>query len=135
MDIIEWIPRYEIGHAEIDKQHCELAKRISVLNQTMRDRGPKNAIKKALEDVLSYAQLHFKYEEDLMEKNNYREFVRHKSEHEKLLSQLEDKKTQFLKLGHDLDMELAQFLKKWFLDHTQNADRRYLPFIKIEKAI
>jgi hemerythrin len=130
MDIIEWNPRYELGFAEIDKQHLEFAKRINNLHQAMRDRSPKNTIKKVLDDVVSYTQFHFKYEEDLMEKNNYREFVRHKSEHEKLMSQIEEKKMQFLKLGHELDMELANFLKKWFLDHTQNADRKYLPFIK-----
>jgi hemerythrin len=130
MDIIEWNARYEIGLEEIDKQHCELAKHINSLHEAIRGHSPKKAKVKVLDDVVSYTQFHFKYEEELMEKNNYRDSVRHKSEHEKLMSTLEVNKEQFLKLGHELDKELTNVLKKWFLDHTQNTDRRYLPFIR-----
>lgn len=105
MKYMEWEPGFNFNIEAIDQQHRKLVDIINLLYETLHPATGKDELhalvdvlhKKAtaINNMLEYAIKHFRYEEKLLQENNYPEYDEHKRQHESFTSQVEMYKKLF----------------------------------------
>lgn len=129
MEFIEWVESYSVNIKEIDDQHKKLIGIINRLHDAMKTGQSKNAISNALSDLIDYTDYHFRTEEELFQKYEYPDLVKHKEEHDDLTQKAIDLKTSFDegRLMHNIEVIL--FLKDWLNTHILDTDKKYSTFL------
>lgn len=123
MNFVIWDDSYNIGHEIIDSQHLSLVQLTNCLHVMIFKGNDPQFFKKALQEVLDYADYHFKQEEEYMQKLNFRNLEEHKEEHVRFREQLhlQAEKIKFEDCISLLDF--ADFLKTWLLQHILGSDQ------------
>jgi hemerythrin-like metal-binding protein len=122
MALIEFNSSLHVGFPEIDKQHKKLVDYLNKLHDAMKAGKGKEVMGPILGELITYTVEHFAYEEGEMQKKAYPQMVAHKSEHQKLVTQVSDFKRKFDQ-GALVTTELMSFLKNWLQDHIQKSDK------------
>lgn len=87
-------------------------------------------------DLINYVIIHFKNEEEFLQKINYPRLEEHKKIHENLLNQLNIYYTNYLKQENELiDNRFFEFLSLWLSSHIQHFDMDYSYFIQSNSTI
>ncbi|MBE7412459.1 MAG: bacteriohemerythrin [Leptospiraceae bacterium] len=130
MALFNWSQKYNIGIKSIDDQHVKLFAIINSLhNAIVHQNSSMSVVQELLEELLSYAKSHFRYEESLMEGNGYLELEKHIIEHEKLINDLDKYKNRF-DSGELKDLnELLTFSINWLQNHILVSDMQYSGFL------
>ena len=129
MKIIEWEERFSVGIRDIDDQHRVLVEILDELYNAMLKAKGNEVIETTLEKVIQYTKTHFSTEELLFKKYGYPEEKAHKEEHDAMLKKVAAFQRDF-KNGKFICVDLMHFLKKWFVEHLQTTDYRYVKFFK-----
>lgn len=129
---IQWNSSYSVGYAYIDNQHKKL---IDIVNRFYDDikQGQGQAIPyTVLNNLVSYAEEHFRDEEVAMEKADCPEDM--VTEHHRIH---EDLVTAIFEVTQKVNAEsteqalshVGELLRKWLLEHILNEDMRYAPYV------
>ena len=125
---IIWTKENEIGIPIIDEQHRGLVSAINSFHYFIKeDRGIK-MVKPIIMTLVEYIDVHFKTEEPLMKAAGYPDFDNHILLHRKLTEKTARIAEEVIYKG---DATIAlNFLKEWWLNHINNVDRQYAPYVK-----
>jgi len=121
--LIEWSDVLRVNVAEIDAEHRKLVSMLNELHDA-RGRGRKEVLIPLLNSLADYAVEHFDTEEKLMERYNYPDLEKHRSEHQKFVSKvvgfqaLYDLELDFQILSNDI----LRFLSEWLKMHILTID-------------
>lgn len=126
ISLIEWIPEYDFGILDIDNQHRSLVDAINMLYVTINRPNKKEIVESAFKELKKYTSQHFNREEGLMEKHKYPDLIVHRMQHDDFKIQLAKIKQKYDKFKTVIDHDLVIMLRDWFMNHTQNEDRKYL---------
>jgi hemerythrin len=112
-----------VGWAEIDAQHEDLLRRARSLRAIVQARDETSALE-ALDAMLEATVLHFAYEEDLMERTQYPERVRHRGAHDLFLQDLHALATEMADAGFTAEVETwaTERMPEWLSFHIQTND-------------
>jgi hemerythrin-like metal-binding protein len=124
-----WSRDLDIGIRQFDLEHRQMGDLINQLHTLMVIKRDRGAADQLMERLLQVTREHFASEERLLTEHGYPEHEAHFLEHSKLIDELRDLSRQF-KAGTLSALATPTFLKKWLLDHIQNSDRLYVPFLK-----
>ena len=130
---IIWEKAWDIGHAEIDKQHrywIEIFNRLedSFLNGSSAN---MNALQQeTLQQMLDYSEYHFKTEEKLMSAERYTGAAEHWRLHKNFKNVLYEKLRNLKEEGMILNSELLQLMKNWLERHILVEDRKFVVFLE-----
>lgn len=127
--LIPWRKDFEFGIEKIDEQHRRLADIINVLCDTINHPDKPSQTRRVINEVSSYIQYHFDYEEGLMARHKYKDIQNHIEQHEKLNKKFRIIEQRFTTFKTVVDHDLMIFLRDWFIAHTQTIDRRYIPAV------
>jgi hemerythrin len=129
MAFFQWKDSFNIGNAEIDRQHRSF---LEMLNEyyDSGSGGTKDRISDQLiVRIKEYAAMHFHFEEQLMQAAGYKETEHQQKQHryfESLVSDLESNQRQ----GKTGDLKrVLSLLKDWFLRHILEEDKKFVPHI------
>lgn len=127
-----WSQSLSVNVPKIDSQHQQLFKALSDLQDAMKAGKGKEEVVKMLNFLSDYVDKHFADEEDLMKKNNYPDFEKHKQIHEKFKSFVKEQKQKLSAQGADLSIviQIQQQVGDWLVAHIAGEDKKYAPFIK-----
>jgi hemerythrin len=128
MTSIKWDDNYKIGIKSIDKQHKHFVGLINTLYEYIESKHTEK-IPEIIDDLSSYAEEHFRLEEEYFDKFNYTDTDVHKAAHEALRSKIKelgDKKGDPKTLAFDL----LYFMEKWLLVHFRGMDKKYVETFK-----
>ncbi len=130
----EIIFNYKIDIKHIDEQHERLIDIIQSLIKDVKRGATINTIINTIDFMSDYIVLHFKDEEQLLRKNNYKDYEEHRKLHQEIIQEVNDFKVRFIKsidmaTEDDLAAELSDFAARWILDHILNEDMKYVPSI------
>jgi hemerythrin len=108
----------------IDKQHQRF---LNILQQLTLQEAPKeheqlNVIINELDD---YIKLHFRFEEALMKKAGYVDLDEHIEQHRFFEKEIQELRIEYNYMNPVLFEKMVIFIKKWFLDHILNTDKKY----------
>jgi hemerythrin len=123
MPLIIWSNMLSVGVSEIDRQHqvlIELINRVADLSAHTVSEVDQQAVLDAMTD---YAQLHFKFEADLMQQIQYAESKSHLYEHEDFVSKVQVMIQSFKNGQGPQVQDFLVFLRNWLVAHILNTDR------------
>ncbi len=120
MPFFIWSEGFNVGVRELDSQHKQLIAMINAIQENL----DVNAADKTITDMLHYANVHFRREEDLLRSIHYRGLDEQIREHKIF----EDKTLEFAtKRSDGLQMceQLALFLRNWLSHHILEIDMKF----------
>lgn len=138
--MFEWEDKYNTGIAEIDSQHkrlLELGKELHEILLLNDDYDHYDEIVKVLNELGSYTEYHFGYEESLLAKVNFdaMQTKLHKAEHHAFVKKITHV------INEDIDknqtnilLDTIVFISQWITAHILETDKKYADFL-IKKGI
>jgi len=130
MEFITWKDEFSVGVEAFDNDHRELITYINNLHAGIVSGRPSAAMKSTLKDLVNYIAIHFKREQDLMEKHSYPDFTKHNIAHNSLKEKVSEF-TQRLESGETFfSLEMMIFLKNWLTNHILKQDMAYKDFFQ-----
>lgn len=112
----------------IDEQHRGIVGIINSLFYFMRKRQVSEVMIPTISILAKYAQIHFLTEVQLLEIAEYSDIVEHKKAHEFFQTKIRTISAQSRNELYSDD--LLPFLKKWWIEHINGADRAYAPHVR-----
>jgi len=125
--LFTWNSAYRIGINEMDNQHKKLFEILEEGHLSIQNKDYNN-LHQIFDSLLEYTYYHFKEEEELLEKYQYKELQEHKLLHQELIEYLNSSKQQCIE--NRLDDEIFTTLTKdWLLKHILKEDAKYSEFL------
>lgn len=131
---LEWNDRYSVGIQSIDNDHKKLIHLINNLQTAIDYKTDEQFEKQTLDEVIDYTQYHFKREEDLMEENEYPDFIPHKETHARMINQVNAYVEAYEKGDNTALEALLGYLKSWLIKHINGTDQEYSEYL-ISKGV
>ena len=129
MALLSWSKQYQIGNDLIDNEHEELFRLINAFHDHWLEKRERQTIIPLLNQLVVYAQMHFRHEELIMQGAEYPKLAEHQKIHEsmvesifKLQQSFEDKNTHF-------EMDTMKFIKSWLVGHILENDYLFRDFL------
>jgi hemerythrin-like metal-binding protein len=126
---VSWKDCYSVGIPFIDQQHRFL---ISLINRIHRaiEESSSEEIAESLLEMRTYAMVHFREEENIMEEVDYPQIQGHRRQHNDFLQYtdlfLDELEDHPLAIGP----EATKYLKDWLSQHIQGSDQAYAEFLE-----
>lgn len=130
MTFLQWSPQLSVGIDFMDADHRRLMELLTELDDLVES-GPVQpvAIDK-LDEIIDFAEQHFRLEERLMEESEYEEFEQHRQAHEVLLQDISGLR-QYLTTGEKTaGPKIMEFLKDWLVHHIAESDKELGGFLE-----
>jgi hemerythrin len=124
---IEWLPEFNLGINDIDMQHKWLVNIMNKLFDAVNERQEGKVIAEIIKEMWDYARFHFDLEEKYFEEFHYEKADEHKAAHREFSEKVKDLAKDFEEGEKSVSKDAISFLEKWFINHTQNVDREYVP--------
>jgi hemerythrin len=128
MPLVNWSQELVVDVREIDEQHRKLVTMLNGLHDAMKVGQGGTQLSRLLDEMASYAVVHFATEEKYMTTYNYPSCSTHKSEHQKFVGQVTDFRKAFGEGRMSLTLEMMNFLKDWLTGHILGVDKKYAAF-------
>lgn len=125
MAYIDWKESFSVQVKELDDDHKALVSAINTLHQALMENNVREAQKRTVDHMISYASNHFAAEEKYMVQFAFPGYEKHKAEHEQFIAKTLDLQGRMDKAGLVLSLEILGFLKDWLQDHMLVVDKEY----------
>ena len=129
-----WRREFSVNVASLDNQHKELFALTGKLAKSIRNNEGEKSTNLILNELVKYAEFHFKYEEDFFHKYNYPDAENHIKFHRSF----ENKVTGFKFISESdkqhLPHRVVSFLYEWLTAHILKEDMGYSSFL-ISKGV
>ena len=124
-----WREEYSVKIPAIDDQHKKIFELIARLSLSIRGKDKKTDIDLILNELMRYAEFHFKYEEDLFHKYNYPDTSRHIKGHRYFQHKIDSFKFMNEEENQNLKIDIISFLYNWLTKHIREDDQAYSLFL------
>lgn len=128
-NLLEWKEEYAMGFEQIDSQHRKIFNIINSLNTALQEQHGTDVIWDTLDELVQYADYHFKYEEELFAEFHYAGTAAHVAEHNAYTEHV----SHFImesKESNTLPYRVLDFLMEWWTHHITGIDREYMQCFK-----
>jgi hemerythrin len=129
MELIVWEPSFSVNVEFLDKQHQMLVQMINDLHDAMLDGNEKETIGKLIEQLLTYAAMHFAREEHYFDIFGYPDTDMHKKQHKDFERKISVFETDFKAGRESVSTEIMKFLGDWLAEHIKGSDKQYSQFL------
>ncbi|AJC86611.1 bacteriohemerythrin [Campylobacter sp. RM16704] len=127
--MLSWKEEYSVHNKTIDEQHkalFEIAKKIYFMTE---NHVKLQKIKSISAELFKCVKIHFRDEEDYMEKIGYPDLAHHKKVHKEIVSFL------IILFKHSRTVNEFKerfniFIEKWLLGHILYEDQKYREYVK-----
>jgi len=127
---IVWEKKYLIGINEIDEQHEKLIDLINEFYWTFKQGRSREDINIFFKKTKDFIKIHLELEEYYFEKFNFEFKDEHKIQHDFFRNETKKLEEKFYSGEYTVSYEFMSLLRKWFLDHIQTSDRKYIECFK-----
>jgi hemerythrin-like metal-binding protein len=126
--VFQWNQGYSVGVGAMDAEHKRLIELIHGLYEAMGEGKAGEIMDAVIDDLAAYTRLHFKHEEDLMQRYGYPKLAEQRQAHREFVSRVESLAAEASDRKVGLALRTADFLKKWLVGHIQGMDKQYSSF-------
>lgn len=124
--LLHWdAEKHELGHKTIDKHHRHLVELMNKFYVWFLEKRPHAELQTVLDNILEYTSYHFSFEEDLMQKCDFKELEKHKKQHEKLAALVMEFQWEFNERRIETAYGIMKFFRNWLFDHIETFDRKF----------
>jgi hemerythrin len=129
MALMKWDDMLSVKVESIDAQHKKLIAILNRVHDAARSGNGASIVGPILDELVSYTDEHFAFEEDLMRRAEYPDLANHCLEHERLTARLGEWRTA-PESADSTPQRLLGFLVTWLSTHIMETDKRYTPFVQ-----
>lgn len=131
---LAWKPRFESGHAEIDRQHASLVRGANELLAAVLSSRPNGHVLDLADQLIDEIRRHFAFEEALLAEIGYDDREAHAAEHAALVGSAE-RLAEAIRTGQAPVGELFQYLAyEMIMRHMLGTDRHYFALLRSHEA-
>jgi hemerythrin-like metal-binding protein len=114
----------------IYEQHFRVFELANNLYDAIKSGRKSEAIVDTFRGLVEYVQVHFTYEEKLLENNDYpfNQFIKHKQQHHDLIEQIKELYLKAKSGSAVISLEMLNFLRDWIMGHIAESDMKYKKF-------
>jgi len=129
MKSLEWKESYSVGVQSLNDQHKVLIGHLNTIYQLFDCPDNKNQVGTLLSELEQYAQVHFKFEEDLIIKYKYHGLKNHALEHRLFENKVSEFKARFNSADDKVTLDMLEFLADWLTGHILGSDQEYRRYL------
>ncbi len=129
MALFTWTDDFSVEVEAMDNQHKKLFNLINELYDALNDGKGTDIMNKVVKELVDYTKVHFKEEEEILEKINYGELGKQKEMHKVFIDKLNDLKGKVLTGNITAPMQTMSFLKDWLAKHIKVEDKKYAKYV------
>ena len=122
MELVQLEDRLLLNIPEIDSQHEELIALVNGLHDALLGGEDKETRDSLLSQLAEGMRSHCDYEEALMQRYGYPEFAAHKSEHDRLMRNLNELIERYHNGELVLSIAVVMEVKCWATIHIEKSD-------------
>lgn len=125
MPELVWLDTYTVGVHELDRQHQTIIGLINELNAEDQTGHAPDAVDRILDQLAEYVTIHFRLEEDYMERFDYEDVEAHLEEHVRYIETIAKLTQDQIENQGNVHGELIAFLNQWWTSHILDTDKKY----------
>ena len=130
MEKIIWSDDFSIGNTDIDIVHKDWVNIYNDLIEYTESKGNREAFAMILTKMTEYSLMHFKKEEEYMQKMNYPDLADHKRHHKDYIYKVAMYNIDLLGVNPPSKNEIISFIDNWLIDHILKIDKKYEDYKK-----
>ena len=122
------------GVASMEREHSGQLSLFNDLKAAVRSGAPDSLVYALLDELVQHTNLHFLAEQLAMKLHAYEAYESHFLEHERLLAEVQNLKSN-LAAGTATDKQsLIEALRSWLVVHIQTADKTLAEYLSTRAA-
>ncbi len=128
--MMEWDNKYRVGISVIDEEHKEF---IEIINKAVFATEHIDNIektKKIIGKMLEYSGKHFTTEEIYMRKFKFLGYEWHRAAHLEFADKAIMSYNKLVTGDYQIANALLEYLKRWFIDHIEDTDKKFVNCFK-----
>ena len=129
----KWSDDYALGLDQIDEQHRGLVETVGRIEELL-DQELTESIRQEFgaiyDQLISYVEIHFSTEENLLKEHKFPGFDEHRAEHMLFVSKVLTYYRQWKKGDDESAGHALNFLRVWLINHIQITDALYSEFLR-----
>jgi hemerythrin len=130
MDYPAWVQQYGVGDPRLDSCHHIFYEALEQL-ETQAAAEHRGAAMERMAFLLMYCAMHFGEEEDILHWAGYPELDHHRAVHERFRRRMTILHGELERNPSPaIAAQTAIELRAWWLNHIQQEDGKYIPFLK-----
>jgi len=130
LPFLEWQDEeHSTGVPVFDREHQKIFLLINDLHARAQEKHERTVPRALMEGLRAEVLAHFAHEEQVMDKAGFPGREAHVAAHALLVQELQDMFKQFQNGGMSV-LALPLFLKKWFIKHIVDSDRKYAAHLR-----
>ena len=133
MTLLSWSNQYLIGDDTIDAEHEELFRLINDFHSHWMEAKNRQVIARVFNQLIAYAETHFRDEEAIMEAQGYPRLAEHKQVHEAMVETIFELHRSYMEAHFNLEVSTMKFVKAWLIEHILENDYRFRDFLARKK--
>jgi hemerythrin len=130
MEKISWSNDFSIGNPDIDIVHKDWINICNDLIEYNESKGNREAFAMILTKMTEYSLMHFKKEEEYMQKLNYPDLADHKRLHKDFSYKVAMYNIDLYGVNPPSINEVISFIDNWLIDHIVINDKKYEDYKK-----
>ena len=134
MALLSWSKQYLIGNEIIDAEHEELFNLINNFHTVWVKANNRQDIARILNQLITYAQMHFQDEERIMAEAGYPALAQHQQIHEAMIDTIFQLQQSYEEGNLHLEMDTMKFVKTWMVGHILENDYAFRDFLARKKS-
>ena len=130
MEFVEWSDVYSVGDGLMDAHHRIFFQMVKEFSKAP-DKDMRDTMKQQIAFLAEYAGMHLAAEETLMREAGYPDIDRHKDLHDAFAHKVHAARDAFSTDQGSVSADaILQTMQEWFLNHIQDEDQKYAPFLR-----
>jgi len=129
MALLSWSKQYLIGNELIDAEHEELFKLVNAFHTHWAEAHTRQDIAKILNQLIVYAEMHFRHEEKIMGEAGFPKLEGHQKIHEAMIDSIFRLQQSYEDGNFHLEMDTMKFVKAWLVEHILENDYLFRDFL------
>ena len=134
MALLSWSNQYLIGNDTIDAEHEELFRLLNDFHTRWVDAHNRQDIARVLNQLITYAQMHFQHEETIMADAGFQKLAEHQQIHETMVDSIFALHKSYEEGNLHLEMDTMKFVKSWLVGHILENDYIFRDFLARKKT-
>ncbi len=134
MALLSWSNQYLIGNELVDAEHEQLFRLLNDFHTRWVDARDRQDIAKVLNQLIVYAQLHFRHEEKIMADTCFPKLAEHQQIHEAMVDTIFHLQKSYEEANLRLEMDTMKFVKSWLVGHILENDYLFRDFLARKKS-
>lgn len=134
MALLSWSNQYLIGNELVDAEHEQLFRLLNDFHTRWVDAHDRQDIAKVLNQLIVYAQLHFRHEEKIMADTCFPKLAEHQQIHEAMVDTIFHLQKSYEEANLRLEMDTMKFVKSWLVGHILENDYLFRDFLARKKS-